>query len=114
MTDDQRIKEALEHLKPQPQFKYFCLRVIQMAGIFSRTTDGSDGRNLSYDEGRRNLGLDILEMLEAHEPQAPLLDIPAATLTQIFLGESQQPTEKPSGRRNQYDRHSELAGADDD
>jgi hypothetical protein len=108
---DKRDKADLEFLLARPEFRRFFWRVIQSAGIFARTTDGSDGRNLAFDEGRRNLGLEILEMAEAAQPAAPSPDIPASTLIQVLLEESQQPTEKPNGRRTS-DRYSELADAD--
>jgi hypothetical protein len=103
---DKRDKQDLEYLLARPEFRRFLWRVIQTARIFARTTDGPATRSL--DEGRRNLGLEILEMAEAAQPAAPSPDIPASTLIQVLLEESQQPTEKPSGRRNRYDRHEEL------
>jgi hypothetical protein len=108
---DEEIRQDTEFLNSRPEFGRFLLRVIQTAGIFARTTDGSGTRNLSFDEGRRHLGLEILEMAEAAQPQGPIVGIPASTLTQILLAEARKPQpEKPNGRR--YDRHSELG--DDD
>lgn len=114
MSDEQeRLERAdMEFLNSRAEYQRFLLRVIQMAGIFSRTTDGSGTRNLDYDEGRRNLGLEILEMAEAAQPQGPVPGIPAATLTQILLEEARRPKpEKPNGRRTS-DRYSELTDAD--
>jgi hypothetical protein len=107
-------KADLEFLCQRGEFSRFLLRVIQTAGIFTRTTDGSGSRNLSFDEGRRHLGLEILEMVEASQPQSPLPDIPATTLLQVLLEEARKPQEKPNGRRSsdRYDRHSELSGDD--
>jgi hypothetical protein len=69
-------------------------------------------RDLSFDEGRRHLGLEILEMAEAAQPQAPIVGIPAATLTQILLEEARRPKpEKPNGRRPT--RPKSRAGRDD-
>lgn len=109
---DKQNKGDLQFLLDRPEFRRFFWRVIQTAGIFARTTDGSDGRNLAFDEGRRSLGLELLEMAEAAQPTAPSPDIPAATLIQVLLEESQQPTEKPNARK--YDRNQELAEADAD
>jgi hypothetical protein len=113
VTDDALERADQEFLNERPEFQRFLLRVIQLAGIFSRTTDGSGQRDLSYDEGRRNLGLEILEMAEAAQPQGPIVGIPASTLTQILLEEARRPKpEKPNGRRT-ADRHDELRGDDE-
>jgi hypothetical protein len=114
MADDPEKQERrdMEVLLQRPEFGRFLLRVIQMAGIFTRTTDGSGTRNLDYDEGRRNLGLEIFEMAEAAQPQGPVPGIPAATLTQILLEEARRPKpEKPNAKRT--DRHDELRDGDD-
>jgi hypothetical protein len=66
---DELEKQDGEFLLGRAEYQRFLLRVIQLAGIFSRTTDGSGERNLSFDEGRRSLGLEILEMAEAAQPQ---------------------------------------------
>jgi hypothetical protein len=112
MTLDELEKQDGEFLLGRAEFQRFLLRVIQMARIFSCTTDGSGERNLSFDEGRRSLGLEILEMAEAAQPQVhSLIGIPASTLTQVLLEEARRPKpEKPNGRR--YDRQSELSGDD--
>jgi hypothetical protein len=114
VSDEQeRLEKAdLEFLNTRAEFSRFLLRVIQSAGIFARTTDGSGERNLDYDEGRRNLGLEILEMAEAAQPQGPVPGIPAATLTQILLEEARRP--KPEKTNARYDRNQELAETDAD
>lgn len=106
-------KSDMELLLQRPEFLRFLLRVIQTAGIFTRTTDGSGTRNLDYDEGRRNLGLQILEMAEAAQPQvSSIIGIPVTTLTQAFLEEARRPQpEKPNAK---YDRTAELNEPDDD
>lgn len=114
MTDEQIQRADMQFLIQREEFRRFLFRVIQTAGIFNRTTDGSDGRNLAYDEGRRNLGLDILDMAESGQPipdthpGGPLL-----TITQALIAESQTQPEKPNGRRkpDRYDRNAELADA---
>lgn len=107
MSDDLE-KADTDFLIERPEFRRFLLRVIQMAGIFTRTTNGSGERNLSFDEGRRHLGLEIFEMVEAHQPQtSTIIGIPASTLVQVLLEEARRPKpEKPNARR--YDRTSEL------
>ncbi len=106
----------MEFLARRGEFQRFMWRVIQASGLLSRTTDGSEGRNLAYDEGRRNLGLDILDMAEKGQP------IPDAhpdgallTLIQVLREETQKPpTEKPNATRNRPDRYSELRDTDTD
>ena len=113
MTIDELERGDLDFLNQRPEFQRFLLRVIQMAGIFARTTDGSGERNPEYFEGRRNLGLEILEMAEAAQPQGHSLNIPASTLTQILLEDARRPKpEKSNARRKPTDRYGELDGDD--
>jgi hypothetical protein len=110
---DKTEKGDMELLLQRGEFLRFLLRVIQSAGIFTSTTDGSDSRHFQM-EGRRQLGLEILEMAEAAQPQ-PSPDIPAATLLQVLLEEARKPqTEKPNGRKDRYDRTADLADPDED
>lgn len=104
----------MDFLLQRAEFKRFLFSVIQMARIFQRTTDGSDERNLGFDEGRRSLGLEILEMVEMGQPVTHSEGIPALTVIQTFLEATQHQPEKPSGGRNQrYDRTSELDSGDE-
>ena len=115
MSDaDKQHKADIEFLARRPETKRLLLRVIQMAGIFARTTNGSDRRNLDFDEGRRSLGLDILEMFEAAAPQAPLPDIPASTLTQVLLEAARTSPEDQNAKRPRYDRTAELDEPEDE
>jgi hypothetical protein len=116
MTPDQQHKLDMQFLLERAEFRRFLFRVIQTSGIFTRTTDGSVGRDLAYDEGRRNLGLDILDMAETGQPIPEVHPAgPLLTLIQALREETSQPTEKPSGRRNpdRYDRNAELDDAGD-
>jgi len=107
MTDDAELKRAMERLLPQPEFKTFLFAVIQRAGIFNITTDGSDGRNLVA-EGRRNLGLEILDMAELGQPVSHPDKLPILSLIQTLVAESQKQSEKPNGKRERYDRNADL------
>lgn len=114
MTPEQQAKSDAKHLLAQPEFLRFLWRAIQMAGIFAPSTDGSEGRHLAYDEGRRNLGLEILSMVEAGQPLQHPDHIPVLTLIQTLREEANQPQEKQNDRRN--DRYHELRdddGSDD-
>lgn len=105
MTRDERAKDDARKLILLPEFRRFMWRVIQTAGIYSRTTDGADGRNLSFAEGRRHLGLDILDMAESGQAVSHPDGTPVLTLIQILHEEANQPQEK---RNERYDRNTEL------
>jgi hypothetical protein len=112
MADDQLRKDML-FLVGREEFRRFLFRVIQTAGILAPTTDGSVDRHLAYDEGRRNLGLDILAMAEAGQPVPHPGGLPVLTLIQVLREEAnQQPQENKRGRRN--DRYRDLDGDDSD
>ena len=114
---DKRDREDLEHLLAQRQFLRFLSRVIQRARIFERTTDGSQGRDLSFTEGVRHLGLEILEMVEAGQPVPHPDGTPILTVLQVLREEANQPGgERPNGRRQheRYDRNNDLGNDDGD
>lgn len=117
-ADEQLFKQDMEFLNSRGEWRRFLWRVIQMAGILSRTTDGSVERSLDYFEGRRNLGLDILDMAERGQPIPELhSDGPLLTLIQALHEETSKPsTEKPNAKRrsSSYNRNDELADADPD
>ena len=92
------MKADLADLLERPQFKRFLFRVIQKAGIFNSTTNGSDGRNLVL-EGRRTLGLEILAEVDGAQPIPSPLGIPTMTLIQVLREEAQHPQEKPNVAR---------------
>lgn len=82
------------------------LRVIQMAGIFSAATDGSEGRDLAVaQQARKNLGLDVLSMFERGQPVAHPTGQPLLTIYHALREEATKPQEKP--KRDRYDRHSD-------
>lgn len=106
MSDERQQKSDVEHLLAQPPFLRFLWRVIQIAGLFDRTdADGSERRRLDH-EGRRNLGLDILEMAEAGQPAAHPDGLPILTLIQTLREETQK-QERPNASRR-HDRNAEL------
>lgn len=110
---EKRDRADLDYLLARPEFVRFLWRVIQLSRIFARTTDGSEGRILGFDEGRRNLGLEILEMVEAGQPVPHPEGQPILTILQALREEAiQQPQEKPSDRRQRYDRTQELDDPD--
>lgn len=112
MTPEERNKADAKELLALPAFSRFLWRVIQSSGIFSATTDGSVDRHLAYDEGRRNLGLEILAMAELGQPTSHPNGQPILTILQALREEANQPQEKAHGRSDRYDRH--LDDTDDD
>jgi hypothetical protein len=104
LTDQERAD--LADLIERPGFRRFLFRVIQKAGIFEATANGTDQRHL-VNEGRRLLGLEILREVEAAMPLQSPSGIPSLTVIQVLREEAQSPSkEKPSGRRP--DTYSEL------
>lgn len=94
-------------------FRRFLFRAIQIAGILDPATNGTDGRNLDFHEGRRSLGFDILRDAEAGLP--PDLRHPNCiiTLMNVLREEANPaPKEKAHGRKNpDQDRYADI---DDD
>lgn len=94
-----------------PTFRKFLFRVIQLSGIMSPATNGSDGRNLDLFEGRRNLGFDILREVDRGQPQPLQHSMQIMTwIAALHEEATQSPKEKPSGKRN--DRYSDLNDGD--
>jgi hypothetical protein len=95
---ERREREDLRFLVGLPQFQRFLWRAIQLARIFETATDGShDGAVAAL--ARRNLGLDILTMVEAGQPVPHADGLPILTLIQTLREEATQPLEKPNVRR---------------
>lgn len=109
---DKRDRTDLQFLLQQQQFARFCWRVIQLARIFDRAADGSHDEAVSG-LARRNLGLEILEMVERGQPVSHENGQPILTLLQTLREEANQPQGETNGRRNQYDRNRDLYGDDD-
>jgi hypothetical protein len=107
-----REKADVTFLLKQPQFLRFLWRVIQASRIFTTAqTDGSEGA-VHAEVARRNLGLAILEMVEAGQPAASPTGEPILTLIQTLREEANPP---PSERDDEtrtndarYDRNAEL------
>lgn len=112
MTPEQREIADAKFMLDHVETRRFLWRVIQSSGIFSAATDGSKDRHLAYAEGRRNLGLDILAMVETGQPVSHPDGLPILSVIQILREEAnQQPQEKP--KRERYDRIADLDPDDD-
>jgi hypothetical protein len=116
MTPEQQEKADMAELLERASFRRFLFRVIQSAGIFTATTDGSKERD-QFNLGRRNLGLEILDMAERGQPIPDVHPAgPLLTIIQAFREETNQhtlETHDAKSRSAQFDRSSEL-GVDDD
>jgi hypothetical protein len=97
---DQQLADYRDLLE-RPQFQRFLLRVIQLAGIYEATANGSEERTF-YTNGRRSLGLDILREVDAAQPLPSPTSIPTLTLIQVHRedAQSQTPERTKSGRRS--------------
>ncbi len=99
MTQEEADMAELLALAP---FRRFIFRSIQLAGILTPATNGTDGRNLDFAEGRRSLGFDILREVDAGQPASARS--PHSILTLIAAlreGALQQPqSEKKNDRYN--------------
>jgi hypothetical protein len=116
MTPDDREKRDrsdIQFLVQRGEFARFLFRVIQTARIFETATDGSHDAAVAA-LARRNLGLEILEMVEAGQPVPHPGGLPILTTMQALREEANPPTqERPNARKDRsFDRTAELA--DDD
>ena len=101
-------REDAEFLLNRPEFLRFMYSAIQSAGLFSNTV-AADGRTvrdqcLEWHEGRRSLGHELLNLVDAGIPDALRSPdgLPLATLDKI-IREAMNPKENPDGRRNDDD-----------
>jgi hypothetical protein len=93
-------KADKQTLLETPAFRRFLFDLIQTSGIFTASTNGTDGRHL-YAEGRRSLGLEVLLSMDGAQPVQSPTGIPVLTLIQTLREEAQSaPKEKPLARRN--------------
>lgn len=110
MVDDKQFRADMESLVRQTSFKHFLWRVIQKAALFEPTTDGSEGRD-RYRAGRRDLGLEILDLAELGQPIQDVHpdQLPLLTIIQTLIEEAQKPPEeKSNARTTQYNRTDDL------
>jgi hypothetical protein len=112
-VNDKLRQSDMTHLMEQPEFRRFLFRAIQLAGHFdhtTRATNGSDGRDLAFAEGRRSLGFDLLRDAQSGQPEAvrnrdPLnLMTLVATITEEIQA---PPEEKKRDGSDRYDSESE-------
>jgi hypothetical protein len=101
-----------EFLLARPEFRRFIYVAIQSAGILAQQdiANGHLGRDLSFLEGRRSLGFDLLQIAHAGQPAAIRDADPGAMATlHAALIEALNPPPKENAR----DRTNDLARYDD-
>lgn len=108
-------RQDMEDLNARPSFHRFMFRVIQSARIFQRATDGSEARAIN--DGRRDLGLEILAMVENGQPIPSVHpDGPLLTILMALRAEIEQPQlegERKTHEDRRYDRTDELHDDDE-
>lgn len=108
--NDQRAIDMKE-LMALPSFRRFLFRSIQTAGLLDYArpaTNGSEGRDLAFVEGRRSLGFELLRDADAGQPAE--LRHPQSVFTLIAaLREEANPAPKEKKR----DRYEELRNEED-
>jgi len=115
MTQEQR---DAEFLLSRPEFMRFLSAAIHAAGIVGQLV-GADGhltRDLSFLEGRRSLGFDLLHMAHAGQPE-PIRasDTQALTTLTAALRQTLNPQDTANDRRRtRTDRYADLPDADPD
>lgn len=112
MTSERQAKRDAQFLLSRPEFRRFLFRSIQLAGILNQTgvaTNGSDGRDLAFAEGRRSLGFDILAEADGGQPEPMRHPLRLMTLIAALTEEVQS---RPEEKQRGDDRYGE--GEDDD
>jgi hypothetical protein len=95
--------DDLQYLLNRPEFRRFLYAAIQSAGILQHEgpAHGQTGRDLSYAEGRRSLGFDMLQAADRGQPEPLQSALGLATLDAVIREAlNPPPKEKTRGRRN--------------
>lgn len=100
-----------EYLLGRPEFLRLLYGAIQAAGILNHEgpAHGLTPRDLSYAEGRRSLGFEILHAAHAGQPEAIRnADASAIATLHAVIREALNPKEKPRATRNETDRYNDI------
>ncbi|AHE52564.1 hypothetical protein [Sphingomonas sanxanigenens] len=88
-------------LLAEPAFCRFLARMVQMAGLLSPASNGADGRDLHFHEGRRSLAFDLLREAEAGQPVAARHPHAVATLVAALTAPKPSHPPQPAARRGE-------------
>ena len=114
MMDKQELAD-LEVLMARKDFQRFLFRAIQTAGIFAQGTNGHDGRDLAFAEGRRSLGLWLLGQADAGLPEPMQSPDHIAALHALLRAQlDTPPPPKGKGNATRIDRYDDIRTADGD
>jgi hypothetical protein len=101
LTDAEKVE--MSGLLEIPAFRSLVYRLMISTGVFAVQTNGADGRDLNFSEGRRSVALELLNDLEASQPVAHREPVPILTLIQTFREVAQTAPIKGVKRdRDQY------------
>lgn len=104
--------EDMAALIKVPEFRRFLFAAIQTAGVLSQEGPalGQTPRDLSFAEGRRSLGFDLLQMAHAGQPEEIRAADPGAliTLNAAILAAVNIPKEKNRGKKSDTSRYAVL------
>lgn len=100
MTD-----REIQLLLSVPEFRQFLFEAIQLAGIWE-PANGHDPRDLALFEGRRSLGLELLQLADRGQPKALRTPEALATLNAIILT-ALNPPSKPEEKKH-ADRYDDI------
>ncbi|MFC4256307.1 hypothetical protein GRI97_10735 [Altererythrobacter xixiisoli] len=92
-----------EALITQGAFLRFLFAAFETAGLFDHAgpAQGQSPRDLSFAEGRRSLGFDLLQLAQSGQPAAiRAADPTAMTTMHAVIGETLNPKEKMRDRRS--------------
>lgn len=105
--------EDAEHLLSQAPFRRFLFAAIQSAGLLSHEgpAHGPIQRDLSFAEGRRSLGFEILQMVDVGQPASLRTADALATIHQV-IREAMNPDPKEKTRGPKYDRFADIIDPD--
>lgn len=96
------VETDMAELMEMRSFRHFLFRSIQKAGILSTATNGADGRNLDFLEGRRSLGFELLREADLGLPPVARSDLCILTMIAALREEAETPA-KPEKKRDRYD-----------
>ncbi|ALC13827.1 hypothetical protein [Sphingopyxis sp. 113P3] len=98
-------EKDLAALFANPLFRDFLFVAIQRAGIL-QPANGHDLRDLAFAEGRRSLGLELLQLVDAGQPKALRSPDALATLHAVILT-ALNPPSKPEEKKR-ADRYDDI------